>query len=148
MFKRPVEVYLLCVILLFLSLGALYGGGSLILYPDGSRLGMQPWLHKIPFPDFLIPGIILLLFNGLLPMLAVIGLLTKPRWEWMNTINIYADKHWSWTLSLYCGIICICWIVVQQLVTEFFVLQPIICLTGLLILVGTLMPRVMRHYTM
>lgn len=148
MFKRPLEVYILCFLLLFLSLGALYGGGALIFRPEGSLLAMQTWLSKIPFPNFLIPGIFLFIFNGILPFLALIGLLLKPDWHRLNAINIYSDKYWGWTLSLYSGIISICWIIVQQLVTEFFVLQPLITLVGLLIIIGTLMPRVVRHYTL
>jgi hypothetical protein len=148
MFKRPFEVYLLCVLLLFLSIGALYGGGALILKPDGSFLQMQPWLNKIPFPDFLIPGIVLFVFNGLLPLLVVVGLLFKPNWMALNVLNIYSDKHWSWTFALYSGIITITWIIVQQFVTEYFVLQPIVAFTGLLIMVLTLMPRVIKHYSL
>lgn len=146
MFKRPFEVYLLCALLLLLSIGALYGGGALILKPDGSFLQMQPWLNKIPFPDFFIPGIVLFVFNGLLPLLVVVGLLFKPNWIALNVLNIYSDKHWSWTFALYSGIITITWIIVQQLVTEYFVLQPIVALTGLVIMVLTLMPRVTKHY--
>lgn len=148
MLKRPFEVYLLCLLLLFLSVGALYGGGALIIKPDGSLLHMQPWLSKIPFPDFLIPGIILFVLNGLLPLPVVAGLLLKPDAKFLSAMNIYKEKHWSWTFSLYCGIIAIAWIIVQQFITEYFILQPIISLTGLLIIVLTLMPRVVKHYTL
>lgn len=146
MVKRPFEVYVLCLLLLFLSAGALYGGGALIIRPDGSLLQMQPWLIKSPFPDFLIPGIILFVMNGLLPLLVIAGLLFKPSIGFINGLNIYKDKHWSWTFSLYSGVITIIWIIVQQFITDFFVLQPIIASVGLLIIVCTLLPRVVNHY--
>lgn len=146
MFKHPLEVYALCLLLLSLSAGALYGGGALIIKPDGSLLQMQPWLSKLPFPNFLIPGIILFVMNGLLPLLVVVGLLFKPNIIFLNRLNVYRDRHWSWTFSLYSGIIAIIWIIVQQFVTDFFVLQPIIASVGLLIIVFTLLPKVVKHY--
>lgn len=144
--KRPFQLYLLCLLLLFISVGALYGGGALILKPDGSLLGMQPLLGKIPFPNFLVPGIILLVFNGLLPLFVLVGLLFKPNWKFANVLNLYKDKHWAWAYSLYSGIVMLFWIIIQQFLTDFFVLQPIVALTGLLIMVFTLMPRVMAYY--
>jgi hypothetical protein len=63
-----------------------------------------------------------------------------------NSINLFADKHWSWAFAIYSGIITITWIVIQQLITNFFVLQPIITAMGLLILIFSLMPRVQKWY--
>ncbi len=52
--KRPFEIYILGFLMLFLSVGAIYGGGSLVAAPDGSLLKMEElWLDKLPFPDFL-----------------------------------------------------------------------------------------------
>lgn len=143
--KRPIEVYILCLLLLFVSLGALYGGGSLIVRPDGSLLGMQPWLHKQPFPNFLIPGIILFVLNGILPLAVIAGLLFKPEWRVLNHLNLYSEMHWSWAYSLYSGIIMIAWIVIQQFLTDYFIFQPMITSVGLLILIVTLTPRLMRY---
>ncbi|MCW5906571.1 MAG: hypothetical protein KIS94_01845 [Chitinophagales bacterium] len=148
MFHKPFEVYLLCLLLLLLSLSAFYGGGALILKPDGSLLQMEPWLNEIPFPNYLIPGIILFVMNGLLPLLALIGLLFRPKWEILNRLNVYNNCHWAWTFSLYSGIICIAWIIAQQFLTQYFIAQPIVALAGLLIIVFSLMPRLMKHYQM
>lgn len=144
---RPAESYLVLLPLLFISFGALYGGGALVLKPDGSLLGMEPWLAKIPFGSFLVPGLILFLFNGVLPLLVVTGLLGKFTWQWPERLNIYPQQHWSWTFSLYCGIITITWITVQQFLTDFFLLQPIVLTAGLLVIVCTMLPRVMRYYS-
>lgn len=144
--RRPFEVYLLCLLLLFLAVGAIYGGGALIWKPDGSILHMDPWLDKIPFGNFRIPGIILFVFEGLLPLLVVVGLLFQPNSGILNRLNLYHEQHWAWTFSLYSGIITIAWIIIQQFLTQYFVLQPLIALTGLCILILTLMPRVMRRY--
>jgi hypothetical protein len=56
---------------IFLGLGALFGGGLLILAPDGRLLGMPATLLAgTPFPSFLVPGICLFVFVGIAPLLA------------------------------------------------------------------------------
>jgi hypothetical protein len=56
---------------LFLSIGALFGGGSLILAPDGHLLGIPPsLLAGTPFSSFLVPGLCLFIFVGVAPLLA------------------------------------------------------------------------------
>jgi hypothetical protein len=50
----------------FISLGAVAGGLALILKPDGSNLGLPlEWLRGSPFSNYLIPGLVLLVVNGL-----------------------------------------------------------------------------------
>ena len=68
--------------LLFLALGGIYGGIILILDPSGSQMGWTTdLLHGTPFSSFKIPGIILFLFNGLLPaVIFVVGFLNNPGW--------------------------------------------------------------------
>ena len=50
----------------FIGAGAIAGGLQLIIVPDGSCMGMNPdiLIHS-PFPNFLIPGIILVTIIGL-----------------------------------------------------------------------------------
>jgi hypothetical protein len=56
---------------IFLGLGALFGGGLLILAPDGRLLGMPvSLLAGTPFPSFLVPGVCLFVFVGIAPLLA------------------------------------------------------------------------------
>lgn len=145
--KRPFEIYVLGFLMLFLSVGAIYGGGSLVAAPDGSMLKMEElWLDKLPFPDFLIPGIILLLFLGIFPLVGLTGLFFRKENRMLNSVNIYNDKFWAWTYSLYTGIISVVWIIVQQLLTAYFILQPVIAGVGLLVIIFTLMPRVQKYY--
>lgn len=57
----------LIILLLFVNgLGALFAGYGFILEPNGSFIGLdKSILIHSPFHDFLIPGISLLIFNGL-----------------------------------------------------------------------------------
>jgi len=145
--KRPIETWILFVLLVLLAINAFYGGISLMLAPDGSLLGMQPgWLEKSPFKSYFIPGLLLLLMNGFIPLAALFGLITKNQNNTMNRLNIYKNRYWGWTFAVYSGIITNIWIIVQQLMAEYFILQTIIAAVGLLILVAALLPRVMRYY--
>lgn len=145
--KRPFPLWLLALLHFLLGIAAFAGGGMLMLKPDGSLLGMQSgWLDKSPFKDYLLPGILLFILNGLLPLFTFFGLLLKPNWRWANVFNIYHNRHWAWTYSLYVGIIAITWIAVQQVMTQYFWIQPVIISFGLLIIVCTMTPSTMRKF--
>jgi len=145
--KRPILLYPLIILHLFLGLGAVYGGVALVLKPDGSLLGMDSgWLAQSPFESYLMPGLVLFIFNGVLPLLTAVGLFFKPQWWLPGVLNLYSGRHWAWAYSLYTGIVIIIWIAVQQLMTEYFWLQPAMTLTGLLIIVFTLIPALMRWF--
>jgi hypothetical protein len=90
------------ILLLFNGVSAIFGGWSLIMDPTGSDLQMPvTFLEHSPFKDFLIPGIILFTFNGILSIVALVW--TALRW-----------KHYTW-LILAEGIILSGWILVQML---------------------------------
>jgi len=53
------------ILQLFIGLGAVGGGLGLILEPGGSNLEMPvEMLRHSPFPDYLVPGLVLLIING------------------------------------------------------------------------------------
>lgn len=147
--RKPFELYILYFWMAFLSLNGLGGGVVFLLEPDGSMMGMSTdWLARTPFNSFLIPGILLFMLNGVFPMIALMGLITRKENRILNLLNVLKDKHWAWTFTLYSGVITISWIIVQQLITEFFVLQPIITAIGLINIVLTLLPRIQKKYTL
>jgi hypothetical protein len=147
--KRPFELYILYSLLFVLSVNALFAGFLMVagIEVAGMSMTLEQLAHT-PFKSFVVPGIILFLFNGVFPFFTLIGLAAKPKWGWPNIINLYKDKHWAWAYSLYTGVIVITWILVQITMIEYSILQPVIAGIGLLILVLTLLPRVMRYYTL
>lgn len=147
--KKPVEFLILILLLVILSINGLAGGALMIIEPYGSMLGMEiAWLANTPFGNYLVPGILLFTMNGVLPALALVGILAKKRCRIMQKLNIYNDKYWGWTFSLYSGITTLVWIIVQQLITTFFILQPIVAAIGLLIVICSLMPRVQTLFVL
>lgn len=146
--KRPFKTWILIILLILLSANAFYGGTCLILRPDGSLLDIETeWLNKSPFSNFLIPGILLLLSMGIFPLIAIFGLCSKRNFSFFSRLNCFPEKHWGWSFALYIGIITNIWIIIQQLITTYFILQPVIAAVGMLIIITCLLPRVQKYYT-
>ena len=74
-------LHMLAYLLLFFNgAGALFGGCNLMIHPDGSSLQLSmDWLKHTPFPDYLIPGIMLFIANGLFSVFVFIAILLKLR---------------------------------------------------------------------
>jgi hypothetical protein len=68
------------MLLLFNGIGALYGGFSLMTHPDGSGLHLSMHLlQHTPFSNYLIPGLVLFVINGLFSITAVMLVATRYR---------------------------------------------------------------------
>jgi len=147
--SRPFLVWLLVFMLVFLGIGALGGGGSLILKPDGSIMQMPvEWLAVTPFSSYLIPGLILFTLVGVYPMVVAYCLLKRPGWRWPDTLNPFKSIHWAWAASLAAGIIAMIWISVQVWMLGYVhPLQPTIFITGAVIVLLPLVSSVRRYYT-
>lgn len=139
----------LMVLHFFLAIGAIGGGSLFIIDPSGDLAGMSvTLLHGSPFRTYLIPGIILVLIFGVLPI--VIGFSLLKRWEFAlaERLNMYKEKYWAWTFSLYIGFALIIWIVVQVYIIKILSILHFICiLLGVVIQIVTLLPRVQKKYT-
>lgn len=89
-------------LLSFNAIGAIYGGSSLVLYPDGSDLHLDlAFLEHTPFLNYFIPGLILLLFNGVLSLFVVVATAMKCQYY-----PIYIIGQ---------GLILFGWIIIQML---------------------------------
>ena len=63
--KQGSLVIALGVLQVFIGVGAIPAGLALAMEPSGASLGMPlEWLSDSPFPNFLIPGIVLMVVNG------------------------------------------------------------------------------------
>ena len=97
----------LFILLSFISVTAILSGLMMIGYPDGSALNLSSdLLHGTPFKNYLIPGILLVIFVGIINLLAVF-------------YNMRRDpKRYAWTLA---GGIMICgWIITQMIIIRSF----------------------------
>ncbi len=117
-----------------------------MIKPDGSFIQMPLTLIQgSPFPNFLIPGLVMLLFLGIYPTLIAYGVWKKPAWHWPNLFNPSKTYHWSWAGSLADGVVLFIWLTVELIWVEYFILHTIYYVwSGLLILL-TLLPAA-RNY--
>lgn len=146
--ERPFAVTLLYILHIFLGLGAIGGGGALVIDPSGDLVGMPTsMLVRSPFSDFLIPGLLLLVIFGLLPLLVFYGLLKRPQWGWADALNPFKGLYSFWALSLYIGFGQIIWIMVQTYMLNSVTIVHLIYMSlGLLIQAVTLLPSVQRYF--
>jgi len=120
-------------LLAFNGIGAIYGGLNFILSPDGSGMEMSPdFLKHSPFHDYLIPGIILLVVNGLFSVVTFLLLIMN-----MQSAPLLVMSQGF----LLCG-----WIFIQVLLIQ--VIIPLHVIMGsvgiLLILLGRLLGRPLK----
>lgn len=139
---------ILIFLLFFLGVGAIGGGGVLIISPTGEMIGMPLSILKgSPFNSFLIPGIILFLILGIAPFLVVFGLLKKPESPAAERLNFFKDMHWAWSFGIYIAFALIIWLQTQM----FFIqgvswLHNFYMLLALIIIFLALMPQVRFLY--
>lgn len=118
------------VLLLFNLVGALYGGINLVTHPDGSSIQLSlELLEHTPFDDYLLPGTVLLVVNGLFCGFVV--------WKVLQN-----DSNFS-KLIIAQGILLTGWIIIQMLlIRTVFFLHFVLGGTGLaLIVLGWLQHR-------
>lgn len=80
---------LLTGLLVFQGLSGLVGGIGLVIDPSGASLGFPlEWLEGSPFSSYLVPGLVLLLLLGLLPLLLSVALRRPLGWTYSASIGI------------------------------------------------------------
>jgi magnesium-transporting ATPase (P-type) len=113
--KTKVPLFILLFLLGFLSIGAIFGGGALILSPDGKFLKMPvSFLEASPFNNFFIPGMILFIILGIIPAILVSALIKKPAWPFLERINFFKDMYWAWSICIYIAFALIIWIQMEM----------------------------------
>jgi len=145
---RPLPVYVLQALLFFQAANAIAGGGALVVDPSGTLLKMPlEMLRYSPFHDFLIPGLVLLIVLGIIPLITFFGLVRRPVFVLAQRINIDRNQHWSHTFSFYTGVTLILWIDFQVMFLQnVHMLHLIFSLLGVAIVIVSQMPGVREYY--
>ncbi|WP_298153353.1 hypothetical protein [Flavobacterium sp.] len=110
------------IILIIVGLNAVYAGIVLIVYPNGEILGLSRTILKYsPFTDFYIPGIFLLVLNGISSITVA--------------ISTAANKKYYPRLITMQGIILVFWLVFQvNYLRKVTTLQLAMVLLGILLI--------------
>ncbi|MBN2245425.1 MAG: hypothetical protein JW755_06240 [Candidatus Aminicenantes bacterium] len=134
--SKPVNIYILLVLILFQGLSGIVGGIGLVLDPTGKSLQLPiEWLEGSPFDDFQIPGLILLFVLGIYPLVVLYRLWRKLKWAWFAAFIV--------------GAALIIWIGVEIMIIGYHPqppLQLIYGLVGLFILIFVFLPSVRLYY--
>ena len=135
--KNFLEIKILIACTLFQAISGLGGGVFLIADPTGETLSLPLcFLGNSPFPDYLVPGIILFTVLGLYPLIVSAGL-----WK---------RKYWSWLGSLLLGVALLIWIIVEIIIIGYQSNPPLQLIYGILgvaILLMTSLSRVKKFYS-
>lgn len=124
--KRPATVWILMVLLAIQALGAIAGGVGLVQDPV-DNIGMPlSMLEGSPFSDYLVPGLILLIVVGLLPLAALVG--------------VARSRIWGWWLAAAAGAGLVIWIITEVILLGYLPgagigLQIVMGILGVLVLV-------------
>lgn len=103
------------LLLSLLGIGAIFGGGVLIISPSGELFGMPlSMLDNSPFGNFLLPGIILLSVLGITPIWIVWALIKRPEYRVAELFNFFKDMYWAWSYSIYVAFALIIWIQIEM----------------------------------
>lgn len=116
------------LLLLFNGLGAVYGGGAMLLQPDGNLLQFPAGMLKnSPFSNYMVPGIVLFCAIGLFSLFLLLQFVFRKRYDARLVIAN--------------GMFVTVWIIIQVwMIRTFSYLQVVIIITGILLLViGTLL---------
>lgn len=146
--KKPLSCKILILMHLILGIGAIFGGLVLMIDPSGGVIKMPvTLLENSPFNSFLIPGMILFVILGVLPLIISFALATKWPWNAANILNIFPEMHWSWAYSLYLGFALIIWITIEiYLIKGIAFIQVGYIFLGLIIQAMTMLPTVQKYY--
>jgi hypothetical protein len=81
--QKAWQRFVLLLVLGYEGLGALAGGALLLAGPDGHYMKIPATVMHGAFPDFVIPGALLLALGGL-SLIAFYGVLRRRRWDWLG----------------------------------------------------------------
>lgn len=116
---RPRTLYLLVAALAFQGVSGVAGGFGLIADPSGQAVGLPiGWLVRSPFPDYLVPGLVLFLLLGVVPLGVAWAVWTRRRRAWLGALLV--------------GVALVTWILVQILIVGYQPTPPLQAIYGAL----------------
>ncbi|WP_266362206.1 hypothetical protein [Tellurirhabdus rosea] len=145
---RPFAIYLLAVYLILLAVGGFMGAYHFLTDPTGASIGFsQSFAKMLPVPNFILPGIFLLLAFGILPLVIAWIVLLDPIWARMKPLEARTHEHWAWSAAMALSLLLVGWMAFQLLLTGFYApIQAVTSIWGLAMVGILLLPSVRRYF--
>jgi hypothetical protein len=129
---RPPQCWLLLGLLVFLGVRGVLGGGQFVLVPSGELIGLSTeLLAPTPLDDFFLPGVVLLIGLGAVPLAAAYGLSRGDAWAWPVVVAV--------------GVGLLVWVFVESVVGFGERLQVLNAVQALVMLLLAAHPSVRGH---
>jgi hypothetical protein len=145
--KRHALIVVLAVLQFLLSTGGFYGGYMLLKDTTGKALALpEGLLDKLPISNYLIPALILLVFNGILPLVTVIGLLRKETLVVLNRLNFLPKYYWAYSWTIFNAVFLILWTVGELILWGVNFLSVLYLIWGIITLLLCLVPKANGYY--
>ena len=143
--KRPFFLWILVVVLISLSLGGFSGGIPMLMDPiSGGYLDFEDLLPLLPVSNLILPGIFLIVYMGLIPLVLVYGLIAKP--DWFDFLFRWSGYHWAWTGTVVFSIGVGLWLAYEGYLVGWWPITTITAVQGALILIIALIPGLRKFY--
>ena len=145
--SRPRALWPLLTSMAFLSIGGFVGGSSFVADRTGAGIGASlTWLDHTPVPDFLLPGLFLLVVFAIGTLLMMVGLAWRFSPRLVRPVDRWIGFRWSWAGTIAIGSVLVVWILYEfTIFPDRIVLQPVLLAIGTLMTAIPCLPS-MRNY--
>jgi hypothetical protein len=144
---RPLSLWLLLFSLSLLGIGGLYGGIIMLADPTGRLIQLNEVRPLLHVPNFILPGMFLIVAMGLVPLGLVHALFVRPKWVWAQALVRQTGLYWAWTGAVAIGVVLLCWLAIQGLLIGFrWPIQYVTAVIGISVVALALTPPVRKFY--
>lgn len=146
--KRSFPVVLTMFLLGFLGVSAFAGSLALLFNLGGGQPPIS-WLEDVPLVDsYLVPGLVLGIGFGVGSIITTYGMIRRPRWNWIGSVERLTSHHWSWIATILLGAGQVAWIALELVyLPELSWLQVLYGPLGLALVLLPTLPTVRNYLT-
>ena len=143
---RPFTIWGLVAALAFQGVMALIGGVAFLLDTSGDLFAMDTTtLASTPFDTYLVPGLMLLIPLGIVPLFVAWLVLRQPTYGWASGIEHATEHAAGWIGSIIVAVGVMVFIVIEYFYIDYFWLQGLMFGVAVAILTFAVAPATSRH---